>query len=100
MTLSLPWPPSVNRYWRRVGNKTILSADARAYRGQVLACTAEQHAARHAGQRLAVQIVAYPPDRRARDLDNLPKGILDSLHITRRSPARPGRVEVTVSVLP
>lgn len=29
--------------------------------------------------RLALHIVAFPPDRRKRDLDNLPKGVLDTL---------------------
>ena len=32
-----------------------------------------------ARRRLAVEILASPPDLRARDLDNLPKGVLDSL---------------------
>jgi crossover junction endodeoxyribonuclease RusA len=30
-------------------------------------------------ERCAVHIKAYPPDRRKRDLDNLPKGVLDAL---------------------
>jgi hypothetical protein len=28
---------------------------------------------------LSVRLLAYPPDRRIRDLDNLPKGVLDAL---------------------
>lgn len=83
--LSLPWPPSVNRYWRspnkgRLAGRTLLSAEARAYReaaafaviqgdGNVPTLTA----------RLAVSIVACPPDRRKRDLDNLLKPLLDAL---------------------
>ncbi len=31
------------------------------------------------GGRLAVELYCYPPDNRRRDLDNLPKGLLDSL---------------------
>ena len=28
MVLTLPWPPSINHYWRRVGPRTLIS---RAY---------------------------------------------------------------------
>ena len=31
MILSLPWPPSVNVYWRHVGAKVLISAEGRAY---------------------------------------------------------------------
>lgn len=31
VTLRLPWPPSLNRIWRAVNNRVILSATARAY---------------------------------------------------------------------
>ena len=30
--LTLPWPPSVNRYWRTFQGRMIISADGRAYR--------------------------------------------------------------------
>ena len=40
MTLSvnavLPYPPSVNRYWRSVKGRAILSSEARAYRREVV----------------------------------------------------------------
>lgn len=110
LTLTLPWPPSVNTYWRRVNNRTILSAKAREYRANV---TADAVAARRFGTaRLAISIVASPPDRRARDLDNLSKGILDALahagvfaddsqvddlRITRGSIVKAGRVTVTIT---
>jgi len=25
VSLILPWPPSTNRYWRHVGNRTLIS---------------------------------------------------------------------------
>lgn len=82
--IRLPWPPSVNTYWRHivVGKRaaTILSKNARAYHVEVAGCVLEQGVRRHyLTGKLAVEIWAYPPDLRARDLDNLPKGILDSL---------------------
>lgn len=76
--LELPYPPTVNTYWRRVGGKTILSARARAYRRAVLAATTGVRLEPMAGDVEAV-ITFHPPDRRKRDLDNLPKGLLDAL---------------------
>jgi crossover junction endodeoxyribonuclease RusA len=116
MTLrfALPWPPSVNTYWRHIilGGKfkkaraqTLLSEQGREYRVAVQRAILEAKVPRGAvSGRLAVHATAYPPDRRARDLDNLWKGCLDSLkhagviaddgdiddlHIV-RGPVRPG----------
>lgn len=91
MTLrfSLPWPPSVNTYWRHIvlGGKfkkaraqVLISEQGREYRVAVAKAVHEQQVPRGAVRgRLAVSIVAHPPDRRTRDLDNLLKGCLDSL---------------------
>jgi crossover junction endodeoxyribonuclease RusA len=78
ITLTLPWPPTVNTYYRHVGRKTLISKGGRAYRDAVCMAVIEQRAKRVEG-RLAVHIVAYPPDRRRRDLDNLCKAALDAL---------------------
>lgn len=72
----LPWPPSVNTYWRHVGAKVLISAKGREYRREVE--NALRGVAMTAG-RLAVEIVAFPPDRRKRDLDNLLKAALDAV---------------------
>lgn len=78
MIITLPYPPTNNLYYRRVGSKTLLSRNGRDYREQVaLECIAQGASA--VPGRLSVCIVAHPPDRRRRDLDNLPKGILDAL---------------------
>lgn len=78
MKLVLPWPPSVNHYWRRVGARTLISRHGRKYKLDVAAaCIAKR--TRPSGERLSVSIVAFPPDRRRRDLDNLFKPVLDSL---------------------
>lgn len=80
MILSLPWPPSVNVYWRHVGSKVLISADGRAYVGRVNACALEQAwPFLTFRDPLAVDIIARPPNRARRDLDNLPKAILDAL---------------------
>ncbi len=77
--LKLPYPPSLNHYWRRVGNRTLISKRGRAYRRDVQwVCTTRLQ--RSFGQaRLRIRISVYSKDRRKRDLDNLPKGVLDAL---------------------
>lgn len=84
MKLILPYPPSVNTYWRHVvmgrSARVLISKEGRAYRKAVGDAVAEQRAGRMSGSRkLAVNLTAFPPDARARDLDNLPKAVLDAL---------------------
>ena len=78
--IELPWPPSVNHVWRRVGSKTILSADGRKYREAVgQHCLMRKIAGARISGRLSVRILVNPPDRRRRDIDNLTKVPLDAL---------------------
>lgn len=79
LTITLPWPPSVNHYWRNVAGRTLISADGRAYRKAVSDHVFTQRAAKRLAGRLEVRIYAAMPDKRSRDLDNLLKSILDSL---------------------
>jgi len=78
MILTLPWPPSVNRYWRQVNGRAILSAEGRRYKQEVSACCIFVGAKPLSGP-VAVDIIAVRPDKRRRDLDNLLKATLDSL---------------------
>ena len=89
VALTLPYPPSVNHAWRRVGNKTVLSLDARLYRKAV---AFEMWKLRLPGQRLdpkkitlplknrlALSLAYIPPNHLRRDLDNGLKAVLDAL---------------------
>ncbi len=81
--LNLPWPPSVNRYWRhptrgRLAGRHLISAQGRAYRETVAIQVLAQGAVKQVG-RLALVADAFPPDARRRDLDNLFKSLLDAL---------------------
>ena len=78
MTLTLPWPPSVNHYWRTWRGRMLISRQGRAYREQVGAIVRAAGITPLAGP-LAVHIELYPPDRRKRDADNLLKAVNDSL---------------------
>jgi len=73
--LTLPWPPSANRYYRTVNGRPILSKVAREYRKVI--CT--MYNGDPISGRISVTIEAYPPDQRKRDLDNLLKQTLDAL---------------------
>ncbi|HAN99482.1 MAG TPA: hypothetical protein DCQ98_19585 [Planctomycetaceae bacterium] len=111
--LSLPFPPSVNHYWRRVGARTLVSRTGRAYRATIVALLRDR-AAPPLQERLTVEIEVHPPDRRRRDLDNLLKALIDALAhaglyaddsqidrllIERRGPLAGGRVVVRLGGL-
>lgn len=110
VTVSLPWPPSVNHYWRAVGGRVIISRGGRAYRGAVCAIVAALNPPAFSG-RIACEIIAYPPDARRRDLDNILKAALDAMQhagmyaddgqidkitIERREPCRESGIVVTI----
>lgn len=83
IALRLPWPPTVNLYWRSIVIKgsvrVLISQAGRQYREDVLAAVLDQIVPCAIGGRLAVSIECIMPDRQKRDLDNLTKGVLDSL---------------------
>ncbi|MEW4530620.1 RusA family crossover junction endodeoxyribonuclease [Maioricimonas sp. JC845] len=75
---TLPFPPSVNRYWRRVGPRTLISREGRQFRDRVCRILAERPRKPLTGE-LALAITLHPPDRRTRDADNFCKATLDAL---------------------
>lgn len=73
---SIPYPPSVNTYYRHVGPRVLISRDGRKYRMMVVS--------RLGGIEplegdLALTVHLYPPDRRRRDVDNTLKSFMDAL---------------------
>ena len=78
MDLELPYPPSINHYWRRVGPRTLISREGRRFRERVLAILAAMHIQPLCG-RLVVDVVVFPPDNRRRDIDNVFKALLDAM---------------------
>ena len=116
MILTLPYPPSINHYWRRVGPRTLISREGRTFRKNVCALLGGGGPRKPpAGGRIALAMDAFPPDRRRRDLDNIQKPVLDALEhagvyeddsqidllITRRcEPAKGGRLDIRIDELP
>ena len=79
LEITLPWPPTVNTYYRNFNGRSIISKKGREYRVAVAEQVLVQRAAKHFEHAVRVEIKAYRPDRRRRDLDNLLKALLDSL---------------------
>ncbi len=70
LTLSLPYPPSINHYWRHVGFRTLISREGRTFRKNVCALLGGGGPRKPpAGGRIALCMDAFPPDHRRRDLD-------------------------------
>lgn len=111
VVLTLPYPPTVNTYWRHAHGKTYLSAQGHQYQLAVLVVVIDADKPRMEG-RLLVEVDVYPPDRRTRDLDNTGKALCDALKyagvyaddeqidrltFTRRGIVKGGKVIVRVS---
>ncbi len=79
LRLELPWPPSVNSYWRRKGHMYFISKAGQEFRREVDRIVREQGANYGTTHRLSVDVLASPPDRRTRDLDNILKSLFDAL---------------------
>ena len=77
--LTLPWPPSVNNYWRSYRGMVVLSEAGRKYRTAVAEQVFLQSRGKSTVGKLKVVIEAWRPDNRKRDLDNLLKAVLDSM---------------------
>jgi crossover junction endodeoxyribonuclease RusA len=79
----LPFPPSVNSYWRTAtinGQKrTMLSAKGRSYRNDAIAACVDSGAFSTISGRVRVCLTFCRKDRRAYDLDNFAKAVLDAL---------------------
>ena len=73
----LPWPPSVNHYYRHVGPRVLISRDGRKYREQIVARFHTDRVAKYTGP-VELDIELYPPDNRRRDVDNSLKCLLDT----------------------
>lgn len=77
MRISLPYPPSINNYYRNFNGRIIISKAGREYRQLV------ESLMRDFGQpmegKLAVRIEMHPPDNKRRDVDNVLKSLLDAL---------------------
>ncbi len=86
MKLTLPFPPSVNSYWRApnkgpLAGRHLISANGRKFRSEAAAAVIEQlrRIPKPFVSELSVHVVLFPPSRHRRDLDNYLKALFDAL---------------------
>ena len=77
--LELPYPPSVNSYWRANGHRRFISKEGVAFTREVDLIIKMSKVKSFEGKRLAISVVIHPRSKRKFDLDNTLKAILDAL---------------------
>lgn len=115
--LTLPWPPSLNRIWRAVGGKILLSLVARKYKKAAAGALPVGRVPPPLTGRLLVWMTLHPPLKLAGsrwDIANREKLMIDCLTeqrvwlddsqidamvILRGEPSGAGRVELTIHTL-
>lgn len=113
LSLELPYPPSINNYFRKYHNRMVISRGGRLFRTRVCAVLSAAGVTPMRGA-LSLKIIAHPPDRRKRDIDNIQKPLLDALekgrafendsqvkdlHIVMKHPVKDGRIEITLQTM-
>jgi crossover junction endodeoxyribonuclease RusA len=80
LKLTLPYPPTVNTYYRKWNNRMVISPSGKNFRNMVW-MIAKRDYPKHKTftEPVSIKILVHPPDKRKRDLDNILKGLLDSL---------------------
>lgn len=78
--LYLPFPPTVNNYYRKSkSGGRFISEKGRKFRDDVAMAIQEQLPGEHISDRMLLEVVLFPPDRRKRDVDNYSKALLDAI---------------------
>jgi crossover junction endodeoxyribonuclease RusA len=111
----MPWPPSVNGYWRTFRNRQIISKRGREYRNAVYAEIALLGLLNsNIKEKLSVSVVLNPPTLRRYDVDNFTKALFDGLTnaefwlddeqvqrltVTKGEKTKGGNAEVSVNVI-
>lgn len=78
ITLTLPYPPSANRYWRVYSNRVVVSGEATRYKKDAAQSAKTQGIDSPLTGDLSIAIQVYRP-LKSGDLDNRLKVVLDSL---------------------
>jgi len=77
--LDLPYPPSVNTYWRSNGKRRYISPAGVKFTEEVSLIVKMQKPKTFADKQVAISVMIHPRSKRKFDLDNTLKAILDAL---------------------
>ena len=77
--LELPFPPSLNTYWRSWRGRTVLSKNGRQFKTDVQDYIIEKNIPKFGTRKLKITMILRPRDKRKIDIDNRIKAVLDSL---------------------
>lgn len=78
LRFELPYPPSINHYYKHTARGVMISDKGRQYRNDAFYLLADMRG-KCQDKKLMVTINVYPPDKRKRDLDNILKCLLDAM---------------------
>lgn len=111
MHFTLPFPPSINSYYRVFNNRILLSAEGRKYKKAVQNYVMLLGLKPFEDAKLKIELILQPRDKRKIDIDNRIKSVLDALQdaglfnddfqideltIRRGSPVEGGRLFVKI----
>ena len=77
--LELPYPPSVNSYWRANGHRRYISKEGVEFTKAVDLVVKQSNAKSFEEKQVAISVMIHPRSKRKFDLDNTLKAILDAL---------------------
>ena len=79
MKYELPYPPTMNTYWRHCNGRHFISAKGKKFREDTVLTVMEEGKPITQEGAVELEIFLWHPDRRKRDIDNVLKPILDAL---------------------
>ena len=79
MRYELPYPPTMNTYWRHCNGRHFISAKGKKFREEVILSVMEQGRQVMLDTAIEIEISLWHPDHRRRDIDNTLKPLLDAL---------------------
>jgi len=112
ISLTLPYPPSLNNRWQLYRGKPRINPKSKKYHQDIYFLAKAEKWPRFGNMKLKIHVDVYSPDNRKRDLDNLGKDVWDALQeakvydddyqiveltYRRKEPVKHGKVVISIS---
>lgn len=79
LTIKIPFPPSVNHLWILTRGRKVINKQYQEFIDSIVSALIGRQNLLDDSDYYSVSLIAFPSDRRRRDLDNLFKATLDAL---------------------